>query len=135
MAKITQKLRNLCTMKKCFCSKETSALPAFIRWSAPEILLNPTATEGNFDVFSPSVDVYSFGMVLWEVASITDPFEEIQEDEEVKEIVCRGGRPRIDLLQNLFTPYLDLMRSCWDQNPDMRPTFKKVNWTLPKSVY
>ncbi|ELU13907.1 hypothetical protein CAPTEDRAFT_202550 [Capitella teleta] len=125
MTKITQRLRNECALKKCFCNKETSALPAFIRWTAPEILSHPRATEANFDVFSPSCDIYSFGMILWEVVSITDPFEEIADDSEVKDLVCRGGRPRVDLLHNLFSPYLDLMCGCWDHNPDMRPTFKK----------
>ena len=63
--------------------RETSAIPAFTRWTAPEILNNPTADESNFDVFSPAVDVYSFSMVLWEVVSLTDPFEEISDDNEV----------------------------------------------------
>ena len=74
----------------CVCipgKKDSSALPAFTRWTAPEILLNPTATESNMEVFSPSCDVYSFGMVLWEVVSLTDPFEEISDEEEVTLII------------------------------------------------
>lgn len=76
--------------------RDRSAIPAFTRWTAPEILCNPTADESNLEVFSPAVDTYSFGMVLWEVVSLTDPFEEISDDEEVWEgflctinLICR----------------------------------------------
>ena len=68
--------------------REWRALPALIRWTAPEILDNPTADEEqDHDVFSPACDVYSFGMVLWEIATITDPFHDIPDDSEVNSLL------------------------------------------------
>ena len=63
--------------------KHNSALPASIRWTAPEILQSPDADEKETDAFTPSCDVYSFAMVLWEVASGLDPYEDIQDEGEV----------------------------------------------------
>jgi len=64
--------------------KERSAVPAILRWTAPEILAHPDADETTSpDVFSTACDVYSFAMLLWELATFTDPFEDITHDSQV----------------------------------------------------
>ena len=67
-------------------NKATSAIPASLRWTAPEILRDPTADESNTDVFTPSCDVYSYGMVLWEVVTSCDPFNDVEDESQVR--VC-----------------------------------------------
>ena len=46
--------------------------------------MNPNATEdNNSDVLTCAVDVYSFGMVMWEVATGQEPFEAFTDEREV----------------------------------------------------
>ena len=43
-------------------NKQWSALPASLRWTAPEVLLQPTAVESSSsNIFQPAVDIYSYG--------------------------------------------------------------------------
>ena len=60
-----------------------SALPASCRWTAPEILYNPIATESRHSAVTPACDVYSFAMIMWEVAMATDPFYLVTDEHEV----------------------------------------------------
>ena len=64
-------------------NKPYSAIPASLRWTAPEILRHPTADESNRDVFTASCDVYSYGMVLWEIVTSAIPFYNILDEKEV----------------------------------------------------
>ena len=54
------------------------------RWSAPEVLFQPTTDEYHSDILCPATDMYSFGMMLWEIAAIHDPFEDIADEAEVR---------------------------------------------------
>ncbi len=62
---------------------ESSAVPASLRWTAPEILENPTADESSGEVFTPACDVYSYAMVIWEVINHADPFDDVTDENEV----------------------------------------------------
>jgi len=76
--------------------KEFSAWPASIRWTAPEVLASPRSSEDSVQavqmggvsaecptVLTTSCDVYSFAMILWELATCTDPFEDTSEEDQV----------------------------------------------------
>jgi len=68
--------------------KELSAVPSTPRWTAPEILAHPNAEETTFsEVFSTACDVYSFAIILWELAAFSDPFDDIAEDSQVSRLV------------------------------------------------
>ena len=61
-----------------------SAVPSSVRWTAPEVLFFPTTDEGHrSDTLTPACDVYSMAMVMWELATTYDPFEDIPDEEEV----------------------------------------------------
>lgn len=73
-----------------------SALPASIRWTAPEVLANPRASEdhglpnnstASFQIgaLGPACDVYSFSMLLWELVTSTDPFEDITDERQASD--------------------------------------------------
>ena len=129
MTKLIQRMRQSCSSTKpCYCKTEQNALPASMRWTAPEILAYPSAEEENRDVFNCSTDVYSFGMVLWEIVSQLDPFEDIPDETEVIEVVKKGGRPAIDQFVNPqeVPQYADLAKMCWHPDKKRRPTFKQV---------
>jgi len=87
-----------------------------IRWTAPEILRGESYTE--------KVDVYSFGIVLWElfIRPVAVPFEGMT-IAEVKELVINGARPE---LPNCNSGIRALIKSCWQDDPTKRPIFAEI---------
>ena len=101
MTRIVQRLRMRCIGRKgCYCRKEISAFPASIRWTPPEVLEHPQADEES-GVLTHACDVYAFSMVMWEVATVGDPFEEVSDEGDVSLILkiiimntCISKRPQ-----------------------------------------
>nr|CAH8829690.1 unnamed protein product [Trichobilharzia regenti] len=87
-----------------------------LRWMAPECV--------DTNYFTSKCDVWSFGILLWELFTLGNtPYSEIATD-EVIDWVNQGNRnPR---------PYLSteavyqLMLDCWSQEPDNRPGFSEI---------
>jgi len=67
-------------------NKHLNALPASVRWTAPEILQHPQSDE-NSDVITKACDVYSFAVVMWEMATLCDPFDDISDENEVNSFI------------------------------------------------
>ena len=60
-------------------------VPSSLRWTAPEVLRDAQAQESaDSDVITTACDVYSYGMVLWEMCTALDPFHDITENEQVR---------------------------------------------------
>jgi len=93
-------------------------------WMAPEVA---SGTD-----YEAKADVFSYGMMLWEIFRLEVPFRD-RSPNEVAKLLCLGERPMI--LKDEFPPdcpeqLIALMTECWDQNPDCRPTFEHVVETL-----
>jgi len=70
------------------------------------------------------VDVYSFGLILWEIETCSIPFKEMN-DREIKEILVKQKlRPEIPKTtdENLSL----LIRRCWQDDSAKRSDFKKI---------
>lgn len=88
------------------------------RWNAPEILMDPHNCR-----YNRATDMYSFGMVLWEIASDgAVPFSDTRFDFEVREKVLVEQRPPINPVQRCPDKFAELIRQCWSQNPLHRPS-------------
>ncbi|XP_053678911.1 leucine-rich repeat serine/threonine-protein kinase 1 [Anopheles nili] len=86
---------------------------------APEIMRHNGEEE-----YTEKVDCFSFGMFLYELISLRQPFEG---HEAVKECILEGGRPVLTHRETHFPSYcLDLMVLCWDQQPKMRPSASQI---------
>ncbi|KAK3284015.1 hypothetical protein CYMTET_8315 [Cymbomonas tetramitiformis] len=99
----------------CFQAKGT---PYFM---APEVWA-VQAAQG----YDERADVYSYGMLLWEIFHGKYPFYE-QGFENVYQIMCavlRGVRPTIH--SSVPKPVKALMRSCWQPQPKQRPHFREI---------
>ena len=85
---------------------------------------------GAIDLANGQVDVYSYGILLWTMATTEDPYHETSANPfALMAQVVAGKRPPIDGVE--YTPripnYLaDLMARCWDADPLKRPTFHSV---------
>eukprot|EP01100_Stratorugosa_tubuloviscum_P008023 TRINITY_DN332_c0_g2_i3.p1 TRINITY_DN332_c0_g2~~TRINITY_DN332_c0_g2_i3.p1 ORF type:complete len:339 (+),score=159.46 TRINITY_DN332_c0_g2_i3:115-1131(+) len=82
-------------------------------WAAPEILRN--------DHYTEKVDVYSFGIVLWEMATKRDPYPGMPPQEIVFAVGTQGLRPKTP--DACPEPWLGLIAACLNENPKSRPTF------------
>lgn len=87
-----------------------------VKWSPPEVF--------NFCKYSSKSDVWSYGVLIWEVFTEGRmPFEQSQ-NHEVVTLVTKGHR--------LFRPKMapsaiyDIMQMCWHERPEERPSFHKL---------
>lgn len=77
---------------------------------APEIM-----THNGEEEYTEKVDCFSFGMFLYELITLRQPFEG---NDTVKESILEGSRPVFTAREVMFPTYcLDLMVLCWDQQP------------------
>ena len=87
-------------------------------WMAPEVI--------NSEPYSLAADVYSFGIVVWEIVVRDTPYRGMN-PAEIPMKVLRGERPDLNAVPAGTPPAIkDLIRSCWDQNPLKRPNFRHI---------
>ncbi|KAJ6252351.1 leucine rich repeat kinase 2 [Anaeramoeba flamelloides] len=79
-------------------------------WMAPEILRG--------EQYSFSADIYSMGIILWEIATRKLPLTELKESEIMEKVGNQNYRPK---LPEKWTYFNELMASCWDTDPNVRP--------------
>ncbi len=84
------------------------------RWMAPEIILH-----GRYD---QSIDVYSFGIVLWEMFSGELPYDNLTPVQAASAVVEANLRPAIGA--DVPCSLGDVMRTCWVSDSAKRPTFE-----------
>lgn len=87
-----------------------------VRWMSPESLKD--------GVFTTMSDVWSFGVVLWEIATLAEQPYQGMTNEQVLRFVMEGGL--LDKPDNCPDMLFELMRMCWQYNPKMRPTFLEI---------
>ncbi|PRW39272.1 Serine threonine- kinase CTR1 [Chlorella sorokiniana] len=98
-------------------------------WLAPEVIDGKKATAAS--------DVYSFGMVLYELLTWRLPWSmAVMSPFKIAAIIRQGGRPEVPPREALPGPdtadwaglddYVRLMRACWAPQPEHRPSFDEV---------
>jgi serine/threonine protein kinase len=97
------------------------------RWMAPEIAAEVEHTIDN------KCDVFSYGMILYEIYALRIPFSEIRSDIKVCYLLMEGKRPTIpDKLPDFLHP---LITDSWSEDPAKRPAFQRIVNTIQTEVY
>ncbi|GMT07487.1 hypothetical protein PENTCL1PPCAC_29661, partial [Pristionchus entomophagus] len=96
---------------KGFGGTEGFIAPEIVKWNGEE-------------EYSLKVDVFSFGMFLYELMTLKLPFEC---EDHVKEKIMNGGRPLL-MPSELLWPcsLLDVLASCWHSSPLSRPSSSQL---------
>jgi len=99
---------------------EMSGETGSLRYMAPEV------AEGL--PYNHKADVYSFGIIFWEMNAGKRPFAGLSRDNFYEQVVHGGARPH---LSKKWPPELTkLMSNCWTVDVDARPTFGKIVDTI-----
>eukprot|EP01117_Protostelium_nocturnum_P000601 TRINITY_DN1068_c0_g1_i4.p1 TRINITY_DN1068_c0_g1~~TRINITY_DN1068_c0_g1_i4.p1 ORF type:complete len:734 (+),score=303.88 TRINITY_DN1068_c0_g1_i4:283-2202(+) len=87
-------------------------------WMSPEMLLEKPFTE--------KTDIYSYAVTLWEIFTGGIPFDNAFEsyDELVDAVCLENERPKIP--PTFPTKLKSLIATCWDVNPDKRPSLTSI---------
>ncbi|KAG5669147.1 hypothetical protein PVAND_017042 [Polypedilum vanderplanki] len=95
-----------------------------VRWMSPESLKD--------GVFSSSSDVFSYGVVLWEMSTLAQqPYAGLSNDQVLRYVVEGGVMERPE---NCPDKLYELMRRCWQHRPSARPSFMEIITMLLDSV-
>merc|ERR1712054_147499 len=84
--------------------------------------------------YNQSIDIYSFGMILWEIFQCEPPYKEYMMDtSEIKPKIIQGFRlPIPDTMPKNIQQILEL---AWHQEPKQRPTPKYIITILENEIY
>lgn len=95
-----------------------NALP--VRWMAVESLV--------YNVFTSASDVWSFGVLLWEIVTLgSSPYANTG-GREVMRLVCRGHR--LERPRHCRPELYSLMEVSWQEHARDRPTFAELRKRL-----
>jgi serine/threonine protein kinase len=91
------------------------------RYMAPEV--------GLMTGYDMAADVYSFGILLWEMCALKKPFGKVRSAAEFdKTVFERGARPKLN--KRWPVDLQEVMTSCWSSFPAERPEMSVVKSLL-----
>ncbi|KAL8553756.1 hypothetical protein ACS0TY_002154 [Phlomoides rotata] len=94
-------------------SKSTAGTP---EWMAPEVLRNEPSNE--------KCDVYSFGIILWELATLKLPWSGMNPMQVVGAVGFQNRR--LDIPKEVDPLVARIIWECWQTDPNLRPSFAEL---------
>ncbi len=97
-------------------NKPLNSIYGNLPYIAPEVIVGKEYTKAS--------DIYSVGMLMWEISSGRPPFINYENDYELAMRIVNGMRPKI--VSGTPLEYKILMRQCWDADPLKRPDIRTL---------
>ncbi|XP_024515164.1 probable serine/threonine-protein kinase SIS8 [Selaginella moellendorffii] len=94
-------------------SKSQAGTP---EWMAPEVLRNEPSNEKS--------DVYSFGVILWELATLQQPWHGMNSMQVVGAVGFQNRR--LDIPADMDPAIAKIIQECWENDPALRPSFHEI---------
>ena len=102
------------------CIRSTKSNPLPLRWLAPESIQH-----NKFSVYS---DIWSFGVLLWEVFTFGErPYTTLSNAQVVHRILSESHLPKPEKCPEIV---YKLMQRCWNKSPTKRPWFSVLSKEL-----
>ncbi|KAG8391916.1 hypothetical protein BUALT_Bualt01G0236700 [Buddleja alternifolia] len=100
--------------------------PLSFIWYAPEVLSEQENGEnGENSKFSEKCDVYSFGMICFEILTGKVPFEDLHlQGDKMSRNIRLGERPLFPFHSPKYIT--NLTKKCWHNDPTQRPSFTSI---------
>ena len=97
--------------------ESSNKIYGIVPYIAPELFCGKKNTK--------ETDVYSVGMLMWEIFAGNPPFDDRAHDKNmILDILLNGARPPI--LPEIPDDYAQMMQKCWDMDPSKRPTIREL---------
>ncbi|TFJ88672.1 hypothetical protein NSK_000241 [Nannochloropsis salina CCMP1776] len=87
-----------------------------IRYMAPEVALHKQ--------YNQKADIFSWSFIVWEMATLTKPFEGYTKHDFFTNVVKGGERPPLN--KRWPKEFAELLQACWDTNQNKRPEMAEV---------
>ncbi|XP_070557265.1 fibroblast growth factor receptor 4-like [Ptychodera flava] len=99
-----------------FVEQRTTQMRLPVRWMALESLLSSTYTTKS--------DIWSYGIVLWEIVTLgSTPYAGMPAKKVIQKLKCGYRLPKPNHCSN---ECYQIMEACWQQQPEVRPTFSDI---------
>jgi len=85
-------------------------------WMAPEVLRNELSDEKS--------DVYSFGVILWELATLQQPWAGMNAIQVVGAVGFQNRR--LTIPETVDSAIANIIQACWRMDPRQRPSFSDI---------
>jgi len=96
-----------------------------VKWMAPEAITKR--------VYSEKSDSWSFGVLVWEVVTQSEPWHNVA----LLDIAIGVGRLgwKLSIPNNCDPLFARLMKNCWKQKPKKRPSFAEIEKMLSEELH
>lgn len=88
------------------------------RYMAPEVAMSAR--------YNLKVDVFSYGILFWEMCALEKPFDGFTEVQHRNFVVERGHRPNLNVLKNWPQSVKHIISRCWLSISNERPDFRQI---------
>lgn len=114
------------TMRTGYCCEfyELSGNTGSLRYMAPEVALSQP--------YNLTADVYSFGLLLWQMCSLELPYDGMSRSDHAQYVVEGHERPVLN--PSWSTPLRILMKRAWEPDPSLRPSMDSTHKILKREI-